>query len=404
MTDRSRDVVKATGAWITTRDGREMIDLSNSKGSILLGHGDPDVVDRVCDTVRSGLAGQRIEALIESASRRILERVPQYDGVAFFKTGTAAVRGAASAMWAITGKPLLVSAGYHGWDPIWAWPETAFTLNEHSVFDCFYVPWALEEFLAEHADRTACAVLATDLVNLRPETFARLFEICRAHGVPVVADEVKFGLRLAPGLSFQDLGLEAEVAILSKGLANGFPLACVAGDEEVVARCRTYRSTLTYEAVALAACDTCLEKLERVDAPANLAREGGRFLDAARELFQGSGLPVRTEGRGAIFQFIFGDGFAAPFHRACAEAGLALYEGDNQTPSWAFRDEAVDAAIEKLSTAVERLVEAHPERVGAEIADRDWWRAAFDQMDGFCDGTADRDAVHAFVAEQVAAG
>ena len=398
------EINEANGAWITTTDGRSLIDLSNTKGSILLGHRDPDVVAGVRALLESGLSGWRVEALVRTVGEKILARVPDYDSVAYFKTGTAAVRAVATAARRVTGKPLLVSAGYHGWDPMWLPPRTPFTVNDHGVFDCFYVPDELEAFLERDAGRTAAAILAPDLVNLPASTLERLFTLCREHGVPVVADEVKLGLRLEPGLSIHGLSLGAEAAVLSKGLANGLPFACVAGCGDLISAVIGCHSTLTYEGLAFAACDATLDKLARVDAPGSLAREGGRFLAGAAEIFDGSGLPIRTQGPGAIFQFVFGGPrVEESFHRACAEAGLRLYEGDNQTPSWAFRDDVVDEALERLAAATSRVAGELPDRVGTGISSEAWWTSAWNQMDGFCDPDADPDARRAFLAEQLAA-
>jgi glutamate-1-semialdehyde aminotransferase len=398
-------IKEADGAWVTTTEGVSLIDLTNSKGSVLLGHRDPDVVDRVCALVRAGLSGWRVEDLIEKVTARILARVPEYDQVAFFKTGTAAVKGAVHGFRRTTGKPLVVSAGYHGWDPLWQSPTAPFTLNEHGVFDCYYVADELESFLQRQAGQTACAILAPDFVNLPADTLIRLFSICRDHGVPVVADEVKFGLRLGPGPSIYNLGLHADAVVFSKGMANGFPLACVAGRGEVLDEVRHCISTLTFEAVALAASDATLEKLARVTAEAGIAREGGRFLSGASGIFAASRLPIRMQGTGAIFQFVCGDSaLEESFYQACAAAGLLLYEKDNQTPSWQFKEAVVESALERLAKAVDQLTGELPHLVGAAIPAEAWWAAAWNQMDGFCDPDADPQARRAFLTEQLAAG
>jgi len=379
--------------------------LSNSKGSVLLGHRDPDVVERVCEVVRTGLSGWRLQELVEKVTGRVLERIPEHDQVAFFKTGTAAVRAAVHGFRRTSGKPLVASAGYHGWDPLWQSPPAPFTLNDSGVFDCFYVVDELAVFLDQHAGRTACAVLAPDFVNLSADTLKRLFALCRDHGLPVVADDVKYGLRMGPGTSMHTLGLSADATVLSKGLANGFPLACVAGSGEVLEEVGHCLSTLTFEAVSLAASDATLEKLDRVEAAAAIAREGGQFLARTTEIFNTSRLPVRVQGSGAIFQFVCGGpALEEAFYGACAREGLLLYEGDNQTPSWRFSDEAVQSAQERIESAMAGLTREFAHLAGHAIPTEAWWAAAWNQMDGFCDPDADPAARRAFLTAQLAIG
>ena len=398
--------VRGQGAYLMTSDGRSCVDLVNAFGSVLLGHADPAIVEAVSAAVTDGLPAAAHDIAGEVAER-IIADTAHGSTVAFFKTGTDAVRAATLAVRAVRRRRLLVSAGFHGWDEPWTpAAREPFTINEAGVFDCFYLPEALEPFLDSHAGDVAAAVISPDYLHLHPARLRRLIQACRDRGVPVIADDVKYGYRFGAGSSLRQVGIEADVYVYAKGLANGWPIACVAGPPELLAPMRLWCSTLTYDVPSLAAARATLEQLAARGAQARIAEQGAAFLAAARDRIRTSRLPIEPIGDGHGFQFVLAPELDDAFFAYAAEHGLLLSPGDNQFPSLAFAGGAIDDALRALSATLDDLSARFPQLRSAPLTQRARWLAAWSQMDGFADGddAVDADTRRAFIAEQLASG
>jgi 4-aminobutyrate aminotransferase/(S)-3-amino-2-methylpropionate transaminase len=68
-----------------------------------------------------------------------------------------------------------------------------------------------------------------------PEFLQRLRALCDQHGILLICDEVQTGFaRTGRLFATEYAGIEADIMILAKGLAGGFPLAAVVGKSEVL--------------------------------------------------------------------------------------------------------------------------------------------------------------------------
>jgi glutamate-1-semialdehyde aminotransferase len=369
------------GAFVTDSESRRYVDLANSFGSILLGHADPDVASAVESVIRDGIPATGTRHLAEVLAQKISHDCGGDASVAFFKTGTAAVRSAVGASRRATGRNVIVSAGYHGWDPMWAPSRSQFGVNQDGVFESYYVVEELERFLQLNKDRVAAAVISPDYVHLSTDQLHDIFFLCKKYCPLVVADEVKYGYRFDLGPSIHRIGLKADLYTFSKGLSNGWSLV---GDPEVVRFLHSASSTLTYEASSLAASIATLKKLSESKIYGNIAMEGARFINNAKLLIKKHSLPIEIAGQGGLFQFIVGDEeMEQSFFSECGEAGLLLLPYDNQAPSWAFRETVVDIALASLDRALYNLANEFQQLKDTPLRQEMRWHAAWNQMEGF---------------------
>jgi glutamate-1-semialdehyde aminotransferase len=105
-------------------------------------------------------------------------------------------------------------------------------------------------------------------------------------------DEVKTGLRIAPGSVCQRIGLVPDLITVSKALANGWPLALCAGKRSILqsAAGMHYSATFHGDTAAMAAC---LEVQRISDAEGTLLhveRLGQRLIDGLNDLAQRLGV------------------------------------------------------------------------------------------------------------------
>lgn len=378
---RQIDIVRAEGAHLFDADDRTYVDLCNAFGSVLLGHGDPAVVSAVLAAVRSGMPAAATLAMQQRVAGRIAADIGQEWPVAFFKTGTAATRAAVVAARRATGRRLVASCGYHGYDPMWEFTPPG-EPNEEGVLHLFHLPELLDRALAEHANELAAVIIAPEYLHTSPEQTADLFARCRRAGVVTIADEVKNGYRMRRGASIHGTSAEADIYVFSKCLGNGWPIACVVAEEDVLATLGEFASTLTFEPVSCAAALATLDRLVELDVQARLAAEGKRFVVAAADLLRAHDLPIEVAGTGASFQFVCAAEVEAAFLLQALAAGLVLEHADQQYPSAGFHGPVVEEALERLDEALAALGRDRPDLVGQPVTDSHRIQSAFFQMDG----------------------
>jgi glutamate-1-semialdehyde 2,1-aminomutase len=117
----------------------------------------------------------------------------------------------------------------------------------------------------------------TELPN--PVFASRVRELCDRTSAVLILDEVRTGLRLAHGCSWEALGVRPDLSAWGKAIANGHPLSAVAGSEPMRAAARRVYGTgsFWFAAVPMAASLATLEIAKR-DATVDRVRRLGEML------------------------------------------------------------------------------------------------------------------------------
>jgi glutamate-1-semialdehyde aminotransferase len=129
----------------------------------------------------------------------------------------------------------------------------------------------------------------------------KLKEACHANGTLLIFDEMWTGFRWALGGAQEYFGVTADLACYSKAIANGMPIAVLAGradvmdlfDEQVF-----FFSTFGGEALSLAAAGATIRELREHDVPADLARKGQKLLDGYNDIATELGIRDVTHCKG----------------------------------------------------------------------------------------------------------
>nr|WP_246462223.1 aspartate aminotransferase family protein [Mesorhizobium sangaii] len=255
---------RGDGSRVWDVDGNDYIDYVLGRGPLILGHGEPEVIDAVCRQLRSGqfFAGQT-EAEIELAEL-ICTLVSNAEMVRFCNSGSEAVHACIRLARSATGreKVLRFAGHYHGWYDGIAWgfsgvdvhPDGAsfplpMSLGQPSsdASNIVAVEWNDSEAVA-NAFRTyrgeIAAVITEPIMfngfwsNIQPfEGFLRfLREQCDANGALLVFDEVQTGFRISLGGAVEHFGVAADLSAFAKALSGGVCLAAFAGRKEVMKR------------------------------------------------------------------------------------------------------------------------------------------------------------------------
>ncbi len=260
---------RGLGAAVTDVDGNTLLDLSGGLGCQLVGYSHPKVVEavrrqaaRFSHTDFSVIPYEPYVALAE----RLVALVGGDRKVALFNSGAEAVENAVKFARAATGRPavLCFEGAFHGRTLL------AMTLtSRHHPYKAGFGPFAPEVYRVPYpypyrspdparAGELALAALERAFTTVvDPASVAAVIvepvqgeggfvvppagflpgvaALARRHGILVIADEIQTGCgRTGRFLASERLGLDADVVLLAKALAGGYPLSAVVGRREVM--------------------------------------------------------------------------------------------------------------------------------------------------------------------------
>ena len=104
------------------------------------------------------------------------------------------------------------------------------------------LPRGLEDAFRRYVEPEAVAGIVVEpilgeggFVVPPPDFFRALQEVCRKHGILVIADEVQTGMgRTGRLFASEHYGLRPDLVVVSKSLAAGLPLAAVVGRADIM--------------------------------------------------------------------------------------------------------------------------------------------------------------------------
>jgi adenosylmethionine-8-amino-7-oxononanoate aminotransferase len=375
-------IERGEGAWLIGRDGRRYLDAVSSWWTNLFGHAEPRIADAIARQAHSLeqviLAGFSHQPAVELAER-LLAIAPREAGrepltkVFYADNGSAGVEVALKMAfhWFHNRgehqrtKFVALENGYHG--------ETigALAVGDIPLYRRVYAPLlaqalfapspdaylaeagesavqraeraadALRELLERHAGEI-CALILEPLVQCAggmrmhdPVYLRRARELCDAHGVLLIADEIAVGFgRTGTLFACEQAGIQPDLLCLSKGLTGGFlPLAAVLATQSIYdgflddSRERAFLHSHSYTGNPLA-CAAALASLAIFDSDGVLARNRGpaaRMAELAAP-FAGHAhvADVRQHGMIVAFELALNGDRRTPFDPA-RRIGLHVY-------------------------------------------------------------------------------
>ena len=270
-------IVRAEGAWLQLEDGRRILDAVSSWWTNLHGHAHPRIVDAIATQVAEldhvMFASCTHPKAVEVAERLVVASPAGLDRVFFSDSGSTAVEIAlkmAFQYWFNRGQPqkqrfVAMELAYHG-DTVGAMSAGDSTDFFHCFEPLFFpvqrVPTAschqcpvgltrdtckidcmakLESLLKAQGDQIA-AVIMEPMVHgaggmvIQPVEFLRgVADLCRAHDVLFIADEVMTGFgRTGRMFACEHADVRPDIMCLAKGLSGGvLPLAATLATEAI---------------------------------------------------------------------------------------------------------------------------------------------------------------------------
>jgi 4-aminobutyrate aminotransferase/(S)-3-amino-2-methylpropionate transaminase len=119
-----------------------------------------------------------------------------------------------------------------------------------------------------------------------PDWFPAIVDICKQHGILIIADEIQTGFcRTGPLFACERFGLEPDIIVTAKSLAGGLPLAAITGRAEIMDAPGPGGLGGTYggNPVACAAALATIERMDRLNLPERAERIGQLFESITRD-------------------------------------------------------------------------------------------------------------------------
>jgi len=245
--------VKASGSKISDVDKNTYIDYCMGYGALLLGHNYKTVIDSVKAQMSKGsLFCTPTESEVELAEL-IAKYVPCAEMVRLVNTGTEATMHAIRLARAYTKKSKIIKFegcyhGAHDYVLVRAGsgaahqgiPVSDGTINntaENTLVVPYNDPAELEGVIENNS--IAAVIIEPVIANmgliLPDKGFLNdVRKITQQSGVLLIFDEVVTGFRLALGGAQEYYNVMPDIATFAKAIANGFPIAAIAGKREIM--------------------------------------------------------------------------------------------------------------------------------------------------------------------------
>ena len=248
-------ISRGEGSRIFDEDGNSYIDYVCSWGPLILGHAHPEVIRAIKETAERGTtfgAPTRLEIELAEA---IVGAVPSVEMVRLVNSGTEALMSAVRVARGFTGRPKVIKfeGCYHGQSDAFlskagsgiatlGLPDSA-GVPRSAVSDTITLPYndveAVRQALDACGKDVACIVVEPVAGNMgvvppKPGFLAGLREMCDAHGVLLIFDEVITGFRVAYGGAQELYGVEPDLTTLGKIIGGGLPVGAFGGRRDVM--------------------------------------------------------------------------------------------------------------------------------------------------------------------------
>ena len=286
---------KAKGVDIWDLDGNHYIDMATmSVGACILGYADPDVNRAVKIVIDAG-STTTLNSKEEVELAKLLIRIHPWAGmVRYARSGGEAMAIAVRIARAHTKKDALAFCGYHGWHDWYLAANLADSrnLDGHllSGLNPLGVPRVLKgtalPFHYNNIEELRSIVKNHDIgtiiiepirhENPKNDFLSKVREIADSINAVLIVDEVSAGWRMTKGGAHMMFSLTPDIAVFSKAISNGYPMAAVIGKKGVMEAAQdTFISSTSWtERIGPAAALATIKKLLSKNVVRHIERVG----------------------------------------------------------------------------------------------------------------------------------
>ena len=321
---------KAKGCKVTDLDNKEYIDVCYMGiGACVLGYAF-DTVDNAAKLAidNGGMCTLNSPEEVQLANK-LIELHPWADMVRYGKAGGEAMAIAVRIARAYTNKDIVLICGYHGWQDWYIATNLGDTsaLNAHhlSGLEPVGVPKHLKgstlpflynnvqefkELVEKNKGRIAAVVMEPVRNNFPQQDFINeIRKYTKKNNIVLIFDEITAGFRLTCGGSHKDkrIGVEPDIAVFGKAIANGYPITAIIGRGEIMSAAQEsfISSTFWTERIGLTAALASIKFFEENNVEEHLKQTGLKVQEVWGNAAKRFELDIKISGILPLIHFEF---------------------------------------------------------------------------------------------------
>ncbi len=325
------------GGRVWDENGKEYVDFLLGSGPMLVGHAHPEVTAAVQEQVVHGTTFFANNRKGIELAEAIVEAVPCAQKVRFVSSGSEADAYAMRLARAFRKRDKIMKfeGGYHGMSDYSlmslapkrpgnfprAIPDSAGipqSVRDEMLIAPFNDVEVVASMIREHKNELAGVIVEPyqRIIPPAPGFLQALRKMTAENGIPLIFDEVVTGFRLAYGGAQEYYGVTPDICTLGKVIGGGFPLAAIAGRDDIMSHFDRAAvgdegflvqiGTLSGNPIASAAGLACMAILKRPGAYERIFATGRELMGSLSELLKRAGIPAVVTGEPPLFDVVFG--------------------------------------------------------------------------------------------------
>jgi acetylornithine/N-succinyldiaminopimelate aminotransferase len=305
------EVVSAEGVWLTTRDGRRILDLYGGHAVVAVGYGHPrwiGALERQARTVLFQTNAVPMEVRERAADRLVKFAKVGLDTVFLVNSGAEANENALKLAFRVTGRNHVaaIEHSFHGRTAAAGaitWGAAAKWFGfPRAPFDVSFIPRNDESAIAKHVTDQTAAVIVEPIqglagaFDLGADFLKTVRRRCDEVGALLIFDEVQCGMgRCGEPFAARLYGVTPDMITTAKALGSGFPCAALLMSERVAKTLKVDMLGTTFGGgpLACAVIEAVIDIIESEDLLTNVRRVSSYIRETCRVGpvigFQGAG-------------------------------------------------------------------------------------------------------------------
>ncbi len=285
-------VESASGNRIVDIDGNSYLDYYSAIGPISLGYAYKEVDDAIIAQLQKGITFSLMHRLEFEFCVKISTIIPNAESVRISKTGADVCSAAVRIARAYTKRNKILCCGYHGWHE---WYIATTTRNEGIPTQVASLTATFKyndlNDIKSKLDDDVAAVILEPFIFDAPQTdyLKELKQLCQENGSLLIFDEMWTGFRIALGGAQEYFNVQPDLAVYSKAISNGMPLAILTGRKDIMQNFDQdvfFFTTFGGEALSIAAAMATINVMEKSDYFKRLNELGTMLKDGINDLIE----------------------------------------------------------------------------------------------------------------------
>jgi glutamate-1-semialdehyde 2,1-aminomutase len=378
---------RAKGCEVWDLDGNKFLDMSYMGiAACVLGYSDEDVNGAVKKAVDEGNVSTLNSPEEVELAETLIKLHPWAEQARFARSGGEAMAVAVRIGRAATNKDKLLFCGYHGWHD---WYLSANLADDKSLdghllpgLEPAGVPRALKgsaipfyynqteqflELIEKHGKEVGIVVMEPAR-NYNPDSgfLETVRKVTKRLGIVLIFDEISSGFRIYPGGAHMEYNIYPDIAVFSKAMGNGYPVAAIIGKKKYMkAAEKTFISSTTWtDRTGSAAALATIKKFRKEKVEKVLQSNGKKMQEGWKSYADKYGVKITLAGLYPLSSFSFDYKNATAIKTLFTQLmldngilGTTAYDA-----SFAHKDEHFQKYFKALDTILEFIARAIQEK------------------------------------------